>query len=90
MSERKEMKLRTGQINGAGTDRSAPVDDRQLLEAIVLSMVQYRVACRRFKQRLKVRGFDYRCSRLLDQIALRKSLLLLLAAEARKGASLAI
>ena len=60
------------------------VDDRQLLEAIMLQLVQYRVACRRFNQRRRSRGFDLRCSRLLDQIALRRSLLQLLAAEARK------
>jgi hypothetical protein len=60
-----------------------PVDDRQLLEAIVLSMVQYRAACRRFNARVRVRGFDRVGSKLLDQIALRKSLLKLLAAEAR-------
>ncbi|MCC6534773.1 MAG: hypothetical protein IT531_19685 [Burkholderiales bacterium] len=59
------------------------VDDRQLLEAIVLSLVQYRAACRRFNERRKARGLDYRCSRLLDQIALRKRLLRLLVAEAR-------
>lgn len=61
----------------------APVDDRQLLEAIVLSVVQYRAACRRFNARVRVRGFDRVGSRLLDQIALRRSLLNLLAAEAR-------
>lgn len=59
------------------------VDDRQLLEAIMLQMVQYRAACRRFNQRRRARGFDHRCSQLLDQIALRRSLLHLLAAEAR-------
>jgi hypothetical protein len=59
------------------------VDDRQLLEAIMLQLVQYRVACRRFNQRRRSRGFDQRCSRMLDQIALRRSLLQLLAAEAR-------
>ena len=60
------------------------IDDRQLLEAIVLQLVQYRAACRRFNQRRRAFGFDHRCSKLLDQIALRKSLLHLLAAEARK------
>ena len=66
-----------------GQERS--VDDRQLLEAIMLQLVQYRVACRRFNERRRSRGFDHRCSRLLDQIALRRSLLHLLAAEARKA-----
>ncbi len=61
------------------------VDDRQLLEAIVLSVVQYRAACRRFNARVRARGFDRVGSKLLDQIALRKSLLNLLAAEARGG-----
>ncbi len=59
------------------------VDDRQLLEAILLSAVQYRAACRRFNARIRAKGFDRACSKLLDQIALRKSLLQLLAAEAR-------
>lgn len=59
------------------------VDDRQLLEAIVLSVVQYRAACRRFNARVRARGFDRVGSKLLDQIRLRKSLLNLLAAEAR-------
>lgn len=59
------------------------VDDRQLLEAIVLSVVQYRAACRRFNTRVRARGFDRVCSKLLDQIRLRKLLLNLLAAEAR-------
>lgn len=67
----------------------AGVDDRQLLEAIVLQMVQYRAACRRFNERRRARGFDHRCSKLLDHIALRKSLLHLLAAEARNRDSAA-
>ena len=62
---------------------SPAVDDRQLLEAIMLSTVQYKAACRRFNQRIRARGFDHHCSRMLDQIALRKRLLRLLAAEAR-------
>jgi hypothetical protein len=79
--------------NHAKTNKPArtaatPIDDRQLLEAIMLSLVQYRAACRRFNERRKARGFDYRCSRLLDQIALRKSLLQLLAAEARDSGPL--
>lgn len=70
----------------ASHNRSAAgntVDDRQLLEAIMLSLVQYRAACRRFNARIRVKGFDRVCSKLLDQIKLRKSLLRLLAAEAR-------
>ena len=59
------------------------IDDRQLLEAIVLQLAQYRAACRRFNQRRRSIGLDYDCRKLLDQIALRKSLLHLLAAEAR-------
>lgn len=65
------------------------VDDRQLLEAILLSAVQYRAACRRFNARVRARGFDRVGSKLLDQIALRKSLLQLLAAEARGSDSAA-
>lgn len=64
-------------------NRERSVDDRQLLEAIVLQLVQYRAACRRFNQRRRTIGLDYNCRKLLDQIALRKSLLQLLAAEAR-------
>jgi hypothetical protein len=63
------------------------VDDRQLLEAIMLSIVQYKAACRRFNERRQARGFDRGCSRLLDQIALRKTMLRLLAAEARASGS---
>jgi hypothetical protein len=70
-------------------ERERPVDDRQLLEAIVLQLVQYRAACRRFNQRRRTVGLDHRCRKLLDQIALRKSLLQLLAAEARHGGPLA-
>jgi hypothetical protein len=65
--------------------KAAKVDDRQLVEAIVLSLVQYRAACRRFNARRKLCGFDHVCRKLLDQIALRKSLLRLLVAEARSG-----
>lgn len=66
------------------------VDDRQLLEAILLSTVQYRAACRRFNERIRVKGFDRVCSKLLDQIALRKSMLRLLAAEARGSGAAAV
>ena len=67
------------------------VDDRQLLEAIMLSIVQYKAACRRFNERRKALGFDRRCSQMLDQIALRKSLLRLLCAEARgQGAAMPV
>lgn len=61
------------------------VDDRQLVEAIMMSLVQYRAACRLFNARVRAKGFDRVCSKLLDQIRLRKSLLNLLAAEARQG-----
>lgn len=60
------------------------VDDRQLLEAIVLQLVQYRAACRRFNQRRRALGLDHGARKLLDQIMLRKSLLQLLAQEARQ------
>jgi len=69
--------------------RDAAVDDRQLLEAIMLQLVQYRAVCRRFNERRRAIGFDHRCSKLLDQIALRKSMLHLLAAEARNRGPLA-
>lgn len=62
---------------------NSKVDDRQLLEAILLSTVQYRAACRRFNARVRATGFDRACSKLLDQIALRKLMIKLLAAEAR-------
>lgn len=67
--------------------KTQKVDDRQLVEAIVLSLVEYRAACRRFNERRKTRGFDHACSKLLDQISLRKSLLRLLVAEARDSSS---
>jgi len=65
--------------------KTAKVDDRQLVAAIVMSLVQYRAACRRFNERRKTRGFDHVCGKLLDQISLRKTLLRLLVAEAREG-----
>jgi hypothetical protein len=65
------------------------VDDRQLLEAIVLQLIEYRAACRRFNQRRRARGLDHTCRKLLDQIALRKSMLQLLAAEARNRGPIA-
>jgi len=68
---------------GEKSKSKSSVDDRQLLEAIMLSMAQYRDACRRFNARVRSTGFDRTCSKLLDQIALRKSLIRLLAAEAR-------
>ena len=73
----------------SSSKRDAAVDDRQLLEAIMLQLVQYRAACRRFNERRRAIGFDHRCSKLLDQIALRKSMLQLLAAEARNRGPLA-
>ena len=80
----KTKKIRTTPRHSV-TAADSTIDDRQLLEAIVLQLVQYRAACRRFNQRRRSIGFDHRCSKLLDQIALRKSLLGLLAAEARNG-----
>lgn len=71
------------------SQRDTAVDDRQLLEAIMLQLIQYRAACRRFNERRAAIGFDHRCSKLLDQIALRKSMLQLLAAEARDSSPLA-
>jgi hypothetical protein len=68
------------------TDATATgtIDERQLLEAIMLSILQYKTACRRFNERRMARGLDHGCSRMLDQIALRRSLLRLLMAEALK------
>jgi len=78
------------QVKTTGQATKKNVDDRQLLEAILLSTMQYRAACRRFNARIRAKGFDRVCSKLLDQIKLRKSLLVLLAAEARgQGAAAA-
>lgn len=76
------MKKRANAKSDKSKSKSS-VDDRQLLEAIMLSMAQYRDACRRFNARVRSTGFDRTCSKLLDQIALRKSMIRLLAAEAR-------
>ncbi len=73
-------------LSGTQAVKAPKVDDRQLVEAIVMSLVEYRAACRRFNERRKTRGFDHVCGKLLDQIALRKTLLRLLVAEARDGA----
>ena len=66
------------------------VKDDQLLEAVLLCALQYGDACRRVERHRKRFGYDYRCSRMLDDVALKKSLLHLLAVEAQtSGARIA-
>lgn len=78
------MSDKRGKARVRAADRTS-VDDRQLVEAIMMSLVQYRAVCRRFNDRIRAKGFDRACSKLLDQIRLRKSMLQLLGAEARRG-----
>ncbi len=61
------------------------VEDDQLLEAVLVCALQYGEACRRVERHRKRFGYDYRCSCLLDEVALKKSLLHLLAVEARRN-----
>ena len=80
------MSQRTGKIDRTPNS----VDGEQLLEAVLFSALQYGNACRRFARRRKLCGHDYGCARLLDEISLRRSLLHLLAEEARASVSAAV
>jgi hypothetical protein len=59
----------------------------QLQQALLGTAVKFCAACRRLEQRRQRRGFDLRCSRLLDEVVLSRSLLLLLAEEVTSDAS---
>jgi hypothetical protein len=53
----------------------------ELQSALVGTAVQFGEAVRRFEQRRRRCGIDYFCSRLLDEVTLSHSMLLLLAEE---------
>jgi len=61
------------------------VEHNQLLEAVLVCALQYGDACKRVERHRERFGYDYRFSCLLDEVALKKSLLHLLAVEARGG-----
>jgi hypothetical protein len=61
------------------------VEDDELLEAVLVCALQYGDACWRIERHRRRFGYDYRCSCLLDEVALKKSLLHLLAVEARSS-----
>ena len=53
----------------------------ELQSALVGTAVRFGEAVRRFEQRRRRCGVDYFCSRLLDEVSLSRSMLLLLAEE---------
>jgi hypothetical protein len=54
---------------------------QELQSALVGTAVRFGEAVRRFEQRRRRCGHDYSCSRLLDEVRLSRSMLLLLAEE---------
>jgi hypothetical protein len=54
---------------------------QELQSALVGTAVRFGAAVRRFEQRRRRCGHDYFCSRLLDEVCLSRSMLLLLAEE---------
>ena len=60
---------------------------REMQTALVATELRFGHAMRRFQTRRRRCGYDYSCSRLLDEVRLSRSLLLLLADEVgRAGA----
>ena len=60
---------------------------REMQTALVATALRFGAALRRFEIRRRRRGYDYSCSRLLDEVRLSRSLLLVLADEVgRSGA----
>jgi hypothetical protein len=54
---------------------------QELQSALLGTALKFGDAVRRFERRRRRRGFDYSCSRLLDEVRLSRSLLLVLAGE---------
>ncbi len=54
---------------------------RELQSALLGTALKFGDAVRRFEQRRRRRGYDHSCSRLLDEVRLSRSLLLVLADE---------
>lgn len=63
---------------------SSLTDDRlqrEMQKALVATALRFGDALRRFERRRRRCGYDYSCSRLLDEVRLTRSLLLVLADE---------
>ena len=58
---------------------------REMQKALVATALRFGDALRRFETRRRRRGYDYSCSRLLDEVRLTRSLLLVLADEVGRG-----
>lgn len=63
---------------------------REMQRALVATALRFGDALRRFETRRRRCGYDYSCSRLLDEVRLSRTLLLVLADEVgRSGAPVA-
>ena len=60
---------------------------REMQKALVATAVRFGDALRRFETRRRRCGYDYSCSRLLDEVRLSRSLLLVLADEVGRDKS---
>ena len=58
---------------------------REMQNALVATALRFGDALRRFEIRRRRCGYDYSCSRLLDEVRLSRSLLLALADEVGRG-----
>jgi len=58
---------------------------REMQNALVATALRFGDALRRFQTRRRRCGYDYSCSRLLDEVRLSRSLLLVLADEVGRG-----
>ena len=66
---------------------SNPRLEREMQNALVATALRFGDALRRFEMRRRRCGYDYSCSRLLDEVRLSRSLLLALADEVGRGSS---
>ena len=62
-----------------------PASRARVQKALVATALRFGNALRRFETRRRRRGYDYSCSRLLDEVRLSRSLLLVLADEVGRG-----
>jgi hypothetical protein len=58
---------------------------REMQNALVATALRFGDALRRFERRRRRCGYDYSCSRLLDEVRLSRTLLLVLADEVGRG-----
>ncbi len=66
---------------------SNPRLEREMQNALVATALRFGDALRRFEMRRRRCGYDYSCSRLLDEVRLSRSLLLALADEVGRDSS---